>query len=183
MAKTGWHTGMWHTMIKVPQDNVADYKHPSPMVDLFGTTIVIDISNVRCFCKYCKDVEYIKATCNQGQHVQACKNEINWTFQQPHPHQQQRPAPTTCTTNDGMDDVAHTLAVDMTSSSPQTMEYEPSYMAYVGTPTSNDAWKPGEILTIAQLQAFLQQYRAAAHPDSTDTHSTASAQGGHCSVW
>jgi hypothetical protein len=82
-----------------------------------------------------------------------------------------------------MDDIAHKSATDTTMGSPQTMEYEPSYMAYARAHGSTDAWQPGEIPTMEQLRAFLQHYREAACSSSTTDHSTASGQGGHGSTW
>jgi hypothetical protein len=183
MEKTGWHTGMWHATLKIPQANVAEYRHPSPTAALFGTTIVVDIPNVRRFCKHCRDVEHVKATCRQGQRLRARKIDPRPSTQQPRPQPHNRPAPAAHTTADAMDDVAHTSTTDRTTGSPQTMEYEPSYMAYARAHGSTDAWQPGEIPTMEQLQAFLQQYCAAARSTSTTTHSTASGQGGHVSQW
>ena len=127
---------------------------------------------------------HVKSTCRQGQRLRANKNAAARTTPQQQHHQQQRPAPSTCaTTTDAMADVAHTSPVEMTSSSPQTMEYEPSHMAYARTHTSADAWKPEEIPTIAQLQAYLQHYREAARSTNANLHSTASVPGGQPSAF
>jgi hypothetical protein len=95
MTKTNWRSTTWHATLRVTKEQAAH--DPPPVLDLLDAHIIVDIPNVRRFCRHCQDTNHTKSSCRQGQRQRRLAAERAAMNVDPVPQDRARHPPVTTT--------------------------------------------------------------------------------------
>jgi len=95
MTRTNWRSTTWHATLRVTKEQAA--RDPPPVLDILDAHIIVDIPNVRRFCRHCQDITHTKSSCRQGQRQRrtAAERAAMQVDPLPKDHNRQPPATTT----------------------------------------------------------------------------------------
>jgi hypothetical protein len=95
MTKTSWRSTTWHATLRVTKEQAAH--DPPPVLDIMDAHIIVDIPNVRRFCRHCQDTQHTKSSCRQGQRQRRVAAERAAMHVDPPQQDRNRRPPTTTT--------------------------------------------------------------------------------------
>ena len=169
MASTGWRSNTWHATLRVTKEQAAT--DPPPLLAILDTNVIVDIPNVRRYCRHCESTSHVKPTCRQGQRQRANKREA-MRLDPPPKDQQQQPVPTT--TSSATPQEARRppptppphQPLHPHQQQPAAMDYEPSHQVFVDQLITNEDQFAGASHDHHQHQALTTPHDAARGPGS-----------------
>jgi hypothetical protein len=95
MTTTKWRSTTWHATLRVTKEQAA--RDPPPVLDILDAHVIVDIPNVRRFCRHCQDTSHTKSSCRQGQRQRRLAAERMGLRSDPLPQGPRRQPSTTTT--------------------------------------------------------------------------------------